>query len=219
MCAMHKFALGLIAAASLAAGMGFAASRPQTTPLAEAQLFISPCGEPFRSKAGEPYPVVAWFEKVDTNKDGHIDRAEFRADAEAFFKVLDRDHDGVIDDAEVSYYEHQIVPEVMDGQQSSRLDGARVILAALAQDESSSNKVREDDLPFQGAGAYGLLNDAEPVRAADRDFSGHIRLSDFLARADHNFDALDEGGRGYLTLEDLPRTEAQLRARSARRKA
>jgi hypothetical protein len=218
--AMHKFALGLIAAASLAAGLGFAADRPQTTPLAEAQLFISPCGEPYRSKAGDPYPVVAWFQKIDTNKDGHVDRAEFRADAEAFFKVLDRDHDGIIDDSEVSYYEHQIVPEVMQGQQSSKLDGARVILAALAQDEgSSSNKVREDDLPFQGAGAYGLLNDSEPVRAADRDFNGRIRLSDFLARADHNFDALDEGGRGYLTLEDLPRTEAQLRARSARRKA
>lgn len=218
---MYKFTLGLIAAASLtAAGVGFAASRPQVTPLAESQLFISPCGEPFRSKDGEPYPVVAWFQKTDTNKDGHIDRAEFRADAEAFFKVLDRDHDGVIDDAEVSYYEHQIVPEMMEGQQTSRLDGARVILAALAQDETStSNKIREDDKPFQGAGAYGLLNDAEPVRAADREFNGRIRLVDFLARADHNFDALDFEGQGYLTLEGLPRTEAQLQARAARRKA
>lgn len=218
---MYKFTLGLIAAASLtAAGVGFAASRPQVTPLAESQLFISPCGEPFRSKDGEPYPVVAWFQKTDTNKDGHIDRAEFRADAEAFFKVLDRDHDGVIDDAEVSYYEHQIVPEMMEGQQTSRLDGARVILAALAQDETStSNKIREDDKPFQGAGAYGLLNDAEPVRAADREFNGRIRLVDFLARADHNFDALDSEGQGYLTLEGLPRTEAQLQARAARRKA
>ncbi len=217
---MHKYALGLIAAASLTAGIGFAAVRPQITPLAEAELFISPCGEPYRSKPGEPYPVVAWFQKVDANKDGHVDRAEFRADAEAFFKVLDRDHDGIIDDAEVSYYEHQIVPEVMGIQPISRLDGARVILAALAQDDSGTkNKEREDDLPFQGAGSYGLLNDSEPVRAADRDFSGHIRLADFLARADHNFDALDVDQHGYLTLEDLPRTNAQLQARAARRKA
>jgi EF hand len=220
---MIKFTAGLIAVSALCMSVASAAPRTQTTALADAELFISPCGQPFRSKPGEPYPVVAWFQKVDTNKDGHIDRAEFRADAEAFFKVLDRDHDGILDDTEVSYYEHNIVPEVMGTPQASRLDGrARVILAALAQDESgssSSSKIREDDLPFQGAGAYGLLNDSEPVRSADREFNGRIKLADFLARADHNFDALDSDGRGYLTLEDLPHTSAQDRARLARRKA
>ncbi|WP_158913093.1 hypothetical protein [Caulobacter sp. S45] len=221
---MVKFAVGMILVSMLAADAVSAAPRSQLTPLRDSELFISPCGEPFRSKAGDPYPVVAWFQKADANKDGHIDKAEFRADAEAFFKVLDRDHDGIVDDAEVSYYEHQIVPDVMGAAPSARLDGRpALILTALAQDSgggaSGSSKIREDDLPYQGAGAYGLLNDAEPVRSADRTFNGQIKLADFLARADHNFEALDVEGRGYVTLDDLPFTLAQKQAKPARHKA
>ncbi|MGC1303614.1 MAG: hypothetical protein WA840_14690 [Caulobacteraceae bacterium] len=221
---MIKFTAGLIVVSALCMGVASAAPRTQLVPLADSELFISPCGQPFRSKAGDPYPVVEWFHQADANKDGHIDRAEFRADAEAFFKVLDRDKDGIVDDTEVAYYEHNIVPDVMGPPpQALLLNGhAPLILTALAQEDggsSSSSKVREDDLPFQGAGAYGLLNDAEPVRSADREFNGRIKLADFLARADHNFDALDSEGRGYLTLEDLPHTSAQDHARLARHKA
>jgi hypothetical protein len=83
------------------------------------QLFISPCGEPFRAVAKAPYPVAAWFARADKNGDGAIDRAEFRADADAFFDVLDVNHDGVISGFEVSRYEHLIVPEILRGRDMS----------------------------------------------------------------------------------------------------
>ena len=41
-------------------------------------------------------------------------RKEFRADAAAFFRVLDQNHDGVIDASEIAAYEHA-VPEIIEG--------------------------------------------------------------------------------------------------------
>jgi hypothetical protein len=80
------------------------------------QLFISPSGEPFRAKAGDPYPVVTWFNRADTDHDGQLDRAEFIADAMQFFQKLDANGDGVVDSRELYYYEHITVPEIMVGQ-------------------------------------------------------------------------------------------------------
>ncbi len=82
-------------------------------------LFISPAGQPFRARRGEPYPVAAWFAAANTAHDGHLTRAEVLADATAFFQVLDADHDGVVDGFEVSLYERQIAPEIVQGFEPS----------------------------------------------------------------------------------------------------
>ena len=68
------------------------------------QLFVSPLGEPFRAKTGEPFPTALWFVGADTNKDGTISRAEFRAEAHRYFTALDVNGDGRISDAEVRRY-------------------------------------------------------------------------------------------------------------------
>ena len=179
------------------------ARRPQTTPLEDAHLFISPAGKPFRSASGEPYPVVVWFKAADTDHDGKLDKAEFRTDAEAFFHVLDRNGDGLVTDGEIAYYEKVMVPELAASGQAAEYD------------TSDKTKLSAD---LQGAAPYGLINDAEPVRSADDSFIGRLTLKAFLARADHNFDLLDEQGRGYLVLEDLPRTEVQSVATPTRRR-
>ncbi|MFV4201433.1 hypothetical protein ACNJPY_21055, partial [Mycobacterium tuberculosis] len=67
---------------------------------------------------------------------------------------------------------------------------------------------------------FGLLNEPEPVAAADADFDGRVSLSEFLAAADRRFAALDAKHLGYLTLADLPKTPAQEAAeRMAQRRA
>ncbi len=147
--------------------------------------------------------------------------------------MLDRNGDGIVSESEISYYERVIVPEINAGAEQSRRSSIpgrpRLILAQLggpggsidpgggsSSSDGSAPKLKEGDGPLQGAASYGLLNDAEPVRSADASLEGRIRLSDFLARADHNFDVLDYMGRGYLNLDDLPVTSAQKLAQAAR---
>jgi Ca2+-binding EF-hand superfamily protein len=43
-----------------------------------------------------------WFSAADADHDGRLSKAEFRADADLFFQVLDRDHDGVVAGVEVT---------------------------------------------------------------------------------------------------------------------
>ncbi len=192
----------VLALSSFAPTAGAApAKRPQSTPLEDAHLFISPAGQPFRSVSGQPYPVVQWFRAADANHDGKLDKAEFKADAQAFYGVLDRNRDGMVTDAEIVYYETVLVPELNASGQAAEYD------------TSDKTKLSGD---LQGAAPYALINDAEPVRSADDSFIGRLTLKAFLARADHNFDVLDERAQGYLVLEDLPRTEVQQAAQPAR---
>jgi hypothetical protein len=175
-------------------------------------LFISPCGQPFRSRPGEPYPVARWFSQVDRKGDGRVDRAEFRADAEAFFKVLDRNHDGVIDGFELSNYEHVLVPEILGAYRGGGAAEAQTGAGAGAGHGEAGRGPRgrqPDALGLQGAVAFELFAKPEPVASADLDVNGHITLAEFLTAADRDFDTLDKTGRGYLTLGDLPKTPLQ----------
>jgi len=184
------------------------AQRPQTTPLAEAALFIAPSGQPYRSKPGEPYPVVVWFNATDKNHDGKIDREEFKAEAEEFFHKLDVRKNGAIDDEIVALYEKKVVPEIINANIGKPV--------ATSGDSGNSYSAPADyKTTRQGAAVYGLLNDGEPLRAADRNFRGVIHLPDMLAQADRNFDELDYDHKGYLTLEDLPRPPAELSAEAS----
>lgn len=76
------------------------------------QVFISPSGEPFRAPLGEAYPVGAWFARADADQDRALSPEEFIADHLAFFEALDTDKDGVVDGFESSEYERAVAPEV-----------------------------------------------------------------------------------------------------------
>lgn len=167
-----------------------------------ASLFVSPSGQPFRSAAGQPYPVAKWFVQANKAGDGRLTRAEFRADAEAFFHQLDENHDGVIDPFELSDYEQRVAPEIMGAYGGGEAVGRRRGPA----DGGGANSVAV----LQGAAVYGLLNEPEPVAAADLSLDGRITLDEFMTMTDRRFDQLDAKHLGYLTLADLPKTPAQM---------
>ena len=185
-----------------------------------AQLFISPAGKPFRAAAGDPYPVGLWFAAADADHDGKLTRDELRQDAAAFFHEIDVNHDGVIDGEEVSRYEHVVAPEIL-GLIADRASGERGRAGGSGGGggmgggrrgggwsgggaASGSREARP-----QGAGLYGLINQPEPVTAADANFDGKITLAEFLGAADRHFAALDTAQAGFVPLSGLPQTSVQ----------
>ncbi len=223
---------GLAAAAALlVSGQVFADPAPAVATKVEEpaydggqNVFYSPCGQPFRGLMSDPYVSAIWFGKADLNGDGRLDRIEFRADFERFFKVLDVNHDGIVSAAEVTYYERVIAPEIIGvlykvntsrieprwhGQESAGLHTVALqIDPGGGQPDSSSPKQRLDE-SHTGASFYSFFDIPEPVASADFNFNGLITKPNFLKLADIRFDALDVEQRGYLVLNDLPKTGAQ----------
>lgn len=192
----------------------------------EPSLFVSPCGRPYRADPGQPYPVAVWFDAADANKDGKLDRPEFRADAATFFKALDQDHNGVVEGMEISFYERRILPEMLQNQQFGALAAPALLIRAqyggigepggpdgppvVSSDDSASQRApRESMANLQGAAPYNFLREPEPVTASDGDFNHRITVAEFEAAADRRFKLLDKDGDGFLILATLPRTAVQ----------
>ena len=194
-------------------------------------MFISPCGEPFRAANGAPYPVAEWFHRANKKGDGKLDHGEFVADADAFFKRLDINGDGALSPYEIRVYEKTMVPEILGGTVTvGQIEGARLWLAqyqgggmggmgaghAGAQpiDPSGDRDLtppKPKGLDESGAGAspYGFFEEPEPIMTADFNVNGLILRDNFLKVADMHFTALDQAQKGYLTLPTLPKTAVE----------
>ena len=54
-----------------------------------------------------------------------------------------------------------------------------------------------------GAARYSLLNEPEPISAADTDVDGKVTLAEWMAQTDRRFAKLDHQKTGRLTMESL----------------
>jgi hypothetical protein len=213
-------ALAVLAGSALAQP---AVAPPAAKPAPPPRIFVSPSGEPFRQSPTMPDPLKAWFDHVDANQDGVIDRFEFRADAARFFKLLDENGDGVIDGFEASDYEHKIVPELIEqaegrlpGQFAARDRGAQTQDRPPKAGQRATEPHRESHAagpggaPGRGRGIAQLIDEPEPVTGADFSLDSHITLAEWLRATDQRFDLLDTAHTGRLTLDGLRAKMAEL---------
>ena len=164
--------------------------------------FLSPMGEPFRSRAPDDDPFARWFHQADGNRDGVLTSDEMRADAERFFVALDGNRDGRIDSEERMKYESEIAPEVHVNSQWKRTrQQSAVDRGDRRQWDKDIDGYQLDGL--QGAARYGLLNLPEPVAGADANFDRFVSLDEFRRAASYRFQLLDGDRTGRLTLQKL----------------
>jgi hypothetical protein len=209
------------AAAAALAGTAFAdpPAKPVKPPPPPPRLFLSPSGEPFRLSPSDPDPLRAWFDQVDTKRQGYIDRDEFRADAVRYFKKLDENSDGVIDGFELADYEAKTVPEVTawaDGRYPGEFDPSPSGSPQTGQSQHQDGPaLQHDDVghaappeakhghapPGQVIGQ--VVDEPEPVSGADFNLDSHITLAEWMRATDDRFELLDTGHTGRLTLDAL----------------
>jgi hypothetical protein len=235
----------LILAATVATALPAAAQPPEGH--GPRRLFISPSGEPYRTLDG----MGAWLTQADTNQDGAVTLAEFRADAMRYFKVLDTNGDGVIDGQEVRAYEQNIVPEITHigiddgsggggkpqgggggggghgggggmggggmggggrgggmggggGRGGGGMGGGGH--GGGGQSDSSSTSASTQHMQpagSEGASRFSLINQPEPILAADTNVDGRVTLDEWMKATNHRFEVLDKAKTGKLTHASL----------------
>ncbi len=173
-------------------------------------IFVSPSGQPFRALVGQPYPLATWFAQADADHDGKISADEFDKDASNFFDAIDTNHDGYISSPENTFYETNVAPEI------THMD------PRIAQPEDNTNAPDPDMDPdpngdkthyvkqILGASQYGLIDEPQPIRAADQNFDFRISASEWSAATAQRFAILDTNGDGFITMDELPKTPLQL---------
>jgi EF hand len=208
----------MIAVAAAAATVAVAA--PPATPgkTAAPRIFLSPSGEPFRQSPSDPDPMKAWFDQVDTARNGYIDRTEFRADAGRFFKQLDENGDGIIDGFEVADYEAKVVPELADaaegryagqsgqgagqhgegGHGHGGRGGQQDQAGASQSDQPQGGRGRTPQRPITQ-----LIDEPEPVSGADFALDSHITFAEWMRATDQRFEILDANKDGHITMDEL----------------
>lgn len=206
---MRAFLLAASLLPLLALPAAAPAAKPPSDRAMARMLFVAPNGRPWRGQPGEPYPSAAWFAAADANHDGKLTRAEYIAEFASYFDTLDSDHDGEIGPDEISRYEHDILPEV---QMSAGAFGGIATYADApppSEDGSDSDSPPSPPERVGGASFFNFFRTPEPLLTMDLNFNRGISRAEYAAAAARTWRMLNAEGKAWLTLADLPRTQAQ----------
>jgi len=194
-------AVGLVLA--LAACNGDAAHQPFTIAV------TTPNGEPLPTPPLQGFdspgcaPILAtWFDRIDTNHDGFVDRTEFMADAETQFEHMDLNHDGVITPGTLAQYRAGF-----EGHAPLKPLGR-----TGGGDGSEPRPVQVADNPLYGKKPHSLSdlvqggadNRVEPdlVMSADTSLRFRVTKKDFMDQAARRFDRLDVDHSGRISKQE-----------------
>jgi Ca2+-binding EF-hand superfamily protein len=172
----------------------------QFSPNAE-PLSGGPLGHPTCADA-----LSTWFDRVDVNHDGNIDREEFLADARAQFERMDRHHAGYVTAADLSEFRapYEVEGIRKDSEQSDFSEDSperRPIPGGIPGSEIGTDQRNNR----RGASSHGPNVDirADPVMSADKTLSFKVTLNDFITQANDIFNGLDHNRDGRLSRDSV----------------
>lgn len=177
---------------------GSEARKPTPRPI------YSPNGEPLNGgplgQLGCSDALSRWFDRTDTNHDGTLDLGEFLADARRQFAVMDLDHDGMINPAELTAYRAPYAPpqSVEQPQREQRPSLADRMQRSLGLGGRPKESV-------EGGGGGNAAEQPDPVMSADATLRNRVSLDDFLAYERRQFIELDANRDGRLSKPELLR--------------
>ena len=162
---------------------------------------FSPNGEPLTGGTlGYPSCAEAisqWFDRIDSDHDGALTRAEFQADARTQFGRMDLDHDGFITSDELSAFRQPFTETRSEPRE-------RQATPPEAGQPNHHGSHRDRDGNPQGGAAprsFGARPNSgpDPVMSADTNLDFKVSLTEFLKQADSVFDGMDSDHDGVLS--------------------
>lgn len=170
--------------------------RIQFSPNAE-PLSGGPLGHPKCEEA-----LSGWFDRIDANHDGVIDRTEFLADSRQQFERMDLHHAGYVTSGDLSEFRapYESAPGADGLPLEDRQQGATEGPSGRRRSGNGEMGGPRDD-SGRGSPPRGPSVDtrADPVMSADKTLSFKVTLADFMAQANDVFNGLDRNHDGRVT--------------------
>jgi len=203
----HRPLAALALVLALAACNGDKAHQPFTIAV------TTPNGEPLPTpplqgfdSPGCPAILGTWFDRIDTNHDGVVDRAEFMADAEAQFARMDLNHDGIVTPGTLAQYRAGLEGHEQPGTipRTGGSDAGGIVPTQVADaSPGGSNplygKKSHSLTDLQQGGGNDPRVEPDPVMSADTTLRFQVTKKEFLDQAAHRFARLDRDHSGRLT--------------------
>jgi len=163
---------------------------------------VSPSGEPLighePSQAGCEAAQATWLAATDTNRDGVVDRAEFMADAQRWFDVVDENKDGTITPDELTQLRLRLIPPAQRAIETRAENDRQRMLARRGRRDLESGRASATDRP-------------DPVMSADVNLDNRVTQEEFQAQAVRTFASLDRNRDGHLSRDEVAATCAPTR--------
>jgi hypothetical protein len=203
---------------ALAACNGDEAHKPFTIAI------TTPNGEPLPTpplqgfdSPGCPPILATWFDRIDANHDGVVDKAEFMADAEVQFARMDLNHDGVVTPGTLAQYragfEGHEAPKPFkpgysggygggDGSGDGSGEPRPVLVADAGSPGPGGGKKSKSLTDLVQGGGYDPRIEPDLVMSADTSLRFQVTKKDFMDQAARRFAALDLDRSGRITKQE-----------------